>query len=74
MNTKLLKVENDKLVVFFDSASGMFGASERKTPDKPFLVNGVLEGSAENARVTSAKDRVFGNGKKIVVGLKNGGR
>jgi len=61
-----LTIENETLSVTYDDAAGSFTVA-KKASEKPFLVNGRLEGVAAKASVEAAQDAVFGTGKKIVV-------
>ena len=65
-------IENKTLTVRYDDAAGTFTAAEKAT-GKSFLTAGRLEGVPGNAQVESAKDSVFGKGRRIVVTLTDGG-
>jgi hypothetical protein len=67
-----LKIENANLVARYEEAAGTFSVAE-KSSGKIFLANGQLEGMAVKARAETARDPVFGRGRKIVVSLAEGG-
>lgn len=65
-------IENKTLATRYDDVSGTFTVAEKAT-GKRFLTAGKLEGAPVKARVESAKDSVFGKGRRIVVTLADGG-
>ena len=65
-------IENRTLSVTFDDVAGTFSCAE-KASGSVFLTDGRLDGAASKAVVETARDDVFGSGKRIVVKRTDGG-
>jgi len=62
-------IANDRLTVSYDDASGRFALACPGAP--PFLTQGVLEGDATDAAITTVTDPVFGAGKRLLIRQKD---
>jgi len=71
VNAATLQIENENLVASYQDAPGEFSLTE-KSSGKIFLAHGRLEGAAAKARTETARDAVFGQGRRIVVALADG--
>ena len=65
-------IANESLAVTYDEAGPGFTVAEAAT-GKCFLTTGKLEGTPVKVRVETARDRVFGKGRRIVITRNDGG-
>jgi hypothetical protein len=70
---KELAIENDTLVVKYDTAAGRFSLIA-KPSHQVFLENGSLSPDAGTAKTEVAEDNTFGRGQEIEVDHSNGNR
>jgi Melibiase len=67
-----LSIANKTLTASYDAAAGTFSITENAS-GKVFVTDGHLEDSTSAARVQSARDPIFGNGRRIAVKRTDGG-
>jgi hypothetical protein len=67
----LLFIENNALTANYDDSTQTFTVA-RKSSENIFLKDGRLERAAMPCRTESARDPVFGKGRKIVIPVANG--
>ncbi|HEV2211322.1 MAG TPA: hypothetical protein VG167_21365 [Verrucomicrobiae bacterium] len=70
-NATILSVQNKTLTADYDEAAGTFSVRENAS-GKTFLTNGRLEGKPLTVQVESAKDPIFGKGRRIIIKLADG--
>src|SRR5437016_567499 len=64
-------IANATLSISCDEATGEFSATARGA-SQPFLIGGKVEGTADQVKVTSAQDEVFGKGQRIRIRQTDG--